>query len=235
MNRVLYFSCTNQSEKIAMHFANALQYPFHDLTSYRGRNNFDYENAYEIVVLCFPVHSQNIPEAVTFILRNLKAKYIMLIATYGKMGIGNVLLDAQKLTPSQVIGGALIPTQHSYKDNGSFMDYNLLEPLIMKLKNKNYTEIQLIKNKKNIFANFIPLKRSQWSVKITKKESCISCQICRDVCPMGAIDKGVIDNNCIRCLRCVMQCPEKALAVKITLPLKKYLKKDKVKDLKIFI
>lgn len=235
MNKVLYFSCTKQSESIALYLANVLNYEVLDLTFPKERNNFAYETIYQTIILCFPIHSQNIPDAVKYILKHLKTKYIMILATHGKMGTGNVLLDAQKLTSAKVIGAALIPARHSYKDNGSFTDFILLEPLILKLKKQDYTEIKLLNQSKNVFADILPLKRSQWGVKIIKKETCTSCHICQDICPMEAIDQGIVNGKCIRCLSCVMYCPEEALAVKISLPLKNYLKKDRVKELKIFI
>ena len=50
-------------------------------------------------------------------------------------------------------------------------------------------------------------------VKPKTKDSCISCKLCAEVCPMGAIsleDVRIYQNICIKCGACVKKCPVEA-------------------------
>ena len=50
--------------------------------------------------------------------------------------------------------------------------------------------------------------------KIVKK--CSFCSLCEEICPTNAIDikKGLVDEKrCIRCLSCVLNCPEDILKI----------------------
>ena len=51
----------------------------------------------DTAIVVFPVYCQNIPKPVKRFLKGLEAKYVALIATYGKISYGNVLYEAQKL------------------------------------------------------------------------------------------------------------------------------------------
>jgi polyferredoxin len=56
--------------------------------------------------------------------------------------------------------------------------------------------------------------------KITFNESCLQCGICEKICPTRAIDGThmTIDSaECIECLRCLYECPHKALTYTITI------------------
>ncbi|OPY31132.1 MAG: Ferredoxin [Methanomassiliicoccales archaeon PtaU1.Bin124] len=48
-----------------------------------------------------------------------------------------------------------------------------------------------------------------------KKEECVGCGACEDVCPNGAIKVGEIavinEADCVDCGACVDECPNKAL------------------------
>ena len=55
-----------------------------------------------------------------------------------------------------------------------------------------------------------------------------------DLSDLDHIVNGVIDKTCIRCLRCVFECPTKALDVKYTYPLRKYLETEKINELIIY-
>jgi polyferredoxin/ferredoxin len=55
--------------------------------------------------------------------------------------------------------------------------------------------------------------------KITFTESCPQCNICEKICPTGAIDDTnmTIDSaECIECLRCLYECPHKAITYTIS-------------------
>ena len=53
--------------------------------------------AADTAVVAFPVYCQNIPQPVVDFLKLLNAKYVALLATYGRISYGRVLYEAQKL------------------------------------------------------------------------------------------------------------------------------------------
>lgn len=234
MNLVICFSPTGGTKKIANYSANHLNFDLVDLTSFKASNNFNYQTEYDYLVLCFPVYSQNIPEPVKDIIKKLKAKYYIVIATYGKMHMGNVLWEVKRLLQGTLIGAAYVPTKHTYKEGAFFQDYQQLNPLLSRAIKKETKQVEIPKIRKNPFADFFPNVRSRFAVKIKRNASCNQCNNCNCVCPLAAINFGLNRKNCIRCLSCVYNCPNKALEVKYSFFLKTYLKKDKLIDLIIY-
>ncbi len=220
MNAVLFYSNTEQSKSVASFFANQLGYPLIDMETGYAKN-------YQNLVLVFPVHCQNIPAIVKDFLKNITVTYLTVIATYGKMCCGNVLYEIQQKYQKNMIAGAYIPTKHSYiEEDDAFCDFDKLLPLVEKIKNPSF--IQFPKLYKNPLADVFPSLRSRIGLQIYKKESCDGCNACQKHCSFQAIKAGVTNPMCIRCLRCVAICPQKALEVKIGWPLKLYLRKKKV-------
>ena len=227
MNAVVFYSNTGESQRIAKYFADKLGYVFTDMeTSGVGR--------YQNLVLVFPVHCQNIPSPVKTFLKTITVKNLTVIATYGKMCPGNVLYEVQKNYQKNMVVGAYIPTKHAYlSDDTSFEDFDKLDVIIDKIKEPSYVKIPPIY--KNPLADIFPKWRSQMGLKIRKNSDCNGCNICGRGCALGAIKVGKTNGKCIRCLKCVENCPNKALQVKLRLPLRLYLRKKKSNRVIIYI
>ncbi len=176
----------------------------------------------EVVAVVFPVYCQNIPKPVKQFLKKLKAKYIALIATYGKISYGNVLYEARKFLHGEIIAGAYIPMGHTFLDGDHAFDEKCLLPIVQRIKAPQKAVIP--RTRKNPLSNIFPGLRSRIGVKITKGDRCNSCGLCESSCPMGAIRNNRIHWQCIRCLHCVTICPQKALQYKNRWILNKYLK-----------
>ena len=227
MNAVVFYSNTGQSESVARYLAKQLCYPIIDIEK-SGR---DY---YKNLVLVFPVHCQNIPYIVKAFLQTSKIEYLTVIATYGKMFHGNVLYEIQQKYHKNIVAGAYIPAKHAYIDNdGVFCDFDRLMPIVEKVKNPS--KIVIPESYKNPFANLFPRLRSRLGLKIYKNSKCNSCGACTEHCSFKAIKSGVIGSKCIRCLKCVDICPRHALRIKIGLPLKLYLRKEKVNEIILYV
>lgn len=176
----------------------------------------------DTAVVVFPVYCQNIPEPVKRFLKGLEAKYVVLIATYGKISYGNVLYEAQRLLRGQVIAGAYIPIGHTFLNGDHKFDATQLLPIVQRIKTPQ--QVAIPKTAKNPLANIFPGFRSRIGVKISKGDNCDNCGLCERSCPVGAIRGGRIHWQCIRCLRCVTNCPQKALQYKNSQILDAYLK-----------
>lgn len=227
MNAVIFYSNTGHSKKVATYFANQLGYPLLDIETKCAEH-------YRDLVLVFPVHCQNIPDIVKAFLKNISANNLTVIATYGKMCCGNVLYEIQRNYQKNIVAAAYIPTKHSYINNDDlFCDFDKLKPIVEKIKEPSY--IKLPKLYKNPLANIFPKLRSRLGLTIQKSASCSGCNLCTERCSFGAIKSGVINDRCIRCLRCVESCPRQALKIRLSLPLKLYLRKKKTNNFIIYI
>ena len=177
----------------------------------------------ETAVVVFPVYCQNIPKPVKTFLKTLQAKHVVLITTYGKISWGNVLYEARKLVSGQVIAGACIPMGHTFLNGDHEFDRQILLPIVQRIHAPK--EARIPRTRKNPLANLFPALRSRVGVKITKGEGCDGCGLCEKNCPMGTIRKGRIHAACIRCMRCVTNCPNRALQYKNSPILDWYLKR----------
>ena len=239
-NAVCYYSETGETKRIAEYFAKETGYTLTDITENgiaktkaKETETFYYDN----LVLCFPVHCQNIPGLVRDFLSVSKIKNLTVIATYGKMNHGNVLYEVRKKYRKNIkiiVAAAYVPTKHSYINGDKpFNDFGVLKPVAQKIKNPS--EVFLTKLKKNPLANLFPKRRSRIGIKIYKNDDCNSCGLCESSCNYAAIKNGVTNNKCIRCLKCVKICPESAIGFKPDFFMKKYLEKKKLTDTIIYI
>lgn len=225
MNAVAYYSSTGQSLSVARYLSGEL-----DLELFEIRDLSDC--CIENLVLVFPVYCQNIPYTVRKFLQSARIKNLTAIATYGRMCCGNVLYEIQQKYHDNIVAAAYIPTKHSYLDEETFSDFESLGQLIQKIKAPK--RITLPKLYKNPLADLFPGLRGRLGIKILRSQSCTGCGICTENCDFGAIQRGVTNRKCIRCLKCVTNCPKKALSFKTRLPLRLYLKKEKIDETIIY-
>ena len=133
-----------------------------------------------------------------------------------------------------IVAGAYIPTKHSYIDNDDvFCAFDKLKPIVEKVKEPSY--IKIPKLYKNPLADVFPKLRSRLGLTIQRSADCGGCNLCAERCSFGAIQSGITNRKCIRCLKCVEACPRQALKIKLGLPLKLYLRKKKANELIIYI
>lgn len=175
----------------------------------------------DCAIILFPVYCQNIPYIVKKFLKILDAESVVLIATYGKISCGNVLFEAVRYVNCKVIAGAYVPIGHTFLRGDFVFDKSALYPILERVVKKEAVSIP--KRRKNVLSNFFPGWRSRVGVKIYRLQSCSSCNICGENCPVGAIDRGKINHKCIRCMRCVANCPNGALKFKNSKILQSYL------------
>ena len=228
MTEVYYFSGSGHSFAVAKDISKQLRCEIAEIGGKNERRSMG-----ETTIVVFPVYCQNIPGPVKVFLQKIPSKYIVLIATYGKISYGNVLYEAQKLVRGEVIAGAYIPTGHTFLNGGYFFDAAVLPPIAERIKSPQ--EVHIPKTCKNPLSNIFPAFRSRIGVKIIKNNHCSNCGICEKNCPAEAIKNGKINSKCIRCLRCVTNCPQKALQHKNRQILKKYLKSHYKEEVVLYL
>lgn len=217
MTEVYYFSGSGHSLAVAKAISQQLSC---EITEIGGKNG--QASAGETTVVVFPVYCQNIPGPIKVFLQNTTSKYIVLIATYGRISYGNVLYEAQKLVCGEVIAGACIPTGHTFLSGDYSFDASVLPPIAQRIRSPQRAHMPAAR--KNPLSDIFPAFRSRAGVKITKNAGCDNCGICEKSCPAEAIKNGRINSGCIRCLRCITNCPQHALHFECRGLLKKYLR-----------
>lgn len=218
MNEVWYFSAAGHSRKVALFFAKALKVPLKEIDPGAQPGG-------DAAVVVFPVYCQNIPEPVKAFLPRLQAGRVVLVATYGRMGYGNVLWEGARLLTGQVIGAAFVPSGHTYRKEEVPIDFDALRPHLSCMEKTK--PVSIPKLKKWWLGDCFPKLRGKLSVRLRKNERCTGCGLCSVRCPMGTMQDGTPGNNCIRCLRCVYECPEKALTFVCHPVLRWYLHKPR--------
>ncbi len=224
MNAVIYCSCTGHSKAVAEILAARLEYALVDYTAATE----DYSTA----VIVFPVHCQSYPTFLKNFFKSRKAKRVALIATYGRADAGNAIFEAAKLVGGAVVAAAYIPVGHCYLSDG-YAPTELPQKLIEKISDP--APVKIPKRGKTPFAGFLPSLRSRFLVRIKRSEKCVGCNICGNVCPVGAIEKGKPNAKCVRCLKCVVSCPEGALDFKKARVLTRYLEKANFNETIIYL
>ncbi len=208
MNAVIYYSNTGESKKIAQYVSTQLGYPLVDMLSLTG---FSFDK----LVVVFPVHCQNIPAEIAPVLKRIKSDHTVVLATYGKMAFGNVLRQCQKRYAWRMVGGAYIPTRHSYLPaDRPFAQWEKLDFVRRCLLSDR--EVIFPRRFQNPLSNILPGLRSRLGVKIVRGVNCTGCGLCEAVCT---------NRKCIRCLKCVNACPAGALSVRLNPFMALYLKK----------
>lgn len=228
MIKVYYFSGSGHSFAVAKYISQQLKCEISEIGSKEERMSTE-----KTAVVVFPVYCQNIPKPVKIFLQNLTSKYVVLIATYGKISYGNVLYEAQKLVSGEVISGAYIPMGHTFLSGDYSFDTDIFSPIIERIESPQ--RVHIPKTRKNPLSNIFPGFRSRISVEITKNKGCNNCGMCENNCPVGAFKNGRINSKCIRCLRCVTSCPQQALQYKNRRILKNYLESHYKDEIVIYL
>ena len=236
MNGIIYYSNTNQSKAVAEYCKNELAWDIYDLNQPKQTEEA-LLTSFEKVILIFPIYCQNIPDIVKSFLKKLNARYLTVIATYGKMCYGRVLYEVQKIyTSGDIVAAAYIPMKHSYLCEDTKNDFSKLFLLLQKVLKNQPEPIIIKKTYKNLFANLAKDMRSRIILKITfEKSKCTNCRKCESECLFNGIKNGKTNKKCIRCLKCVTNCPSGALSFRKSLPLRIYLKKKPVDKFVLYI
>ena len=219
MITVIYFTGSGHSQAVAEWMADKLSCK---ATAQESLGN-PVENVTTVVV--FPVYCQNVPPPVVAFLKQLRAPHVGLIATYGGFSHGNVLWEAQRILGERVIFGAYLPTGHSCLGEPATFDTIALEPLLQRCESPSAAIMP--RTPKNPLADLAPAWRSRTGIRMMRTETCDGCGLCTRLCPMGAMRNGISSRKCIRCLRCVSNCPRQALIIKNTLPMRLYFQKPR--------
>ncbi|MBD3254643.1 MAG: 4Fe-4S ferredoxin [Candidatus Lokiarchaeota archaeon] len=239
---IIYFSATGNTAKIAQTVHQELakisevkKIEMHDITSFAQRKKSIPIQEYDLIFFGFPIYAWKAPLVARDWLKTLDGKgtHCSVFFTYGGINVGVSHYDIKKILETQhfkLVSTAEILASHTFNLCG----WNLLESrpnnadiglakeyalkTYQKIK-KGHPETVIFENPKysqEIIAKIE--KNPKRAVKVPSRNSveCSMCKECEIMCPTDAMDaeKGYVDRKkCIRCLKCVVNCPDQVLKV----------------------
>lgn len=236
MNGIIYYSNTNQSRTVAAYLSDLTGWTLYDLGCHAQAKRAA-SIAFERVVLVFPVHCQRVPDAIADCLRELRAKKLGVVATYGKMCHGNVLYEIQKkYLAGDIVAGAYVPMQHAYLPASEPTDLEVLRELAAKITEPVPSPVHIPRAYKNPLADLFPKARSRMGVSVRiNPERCAKCGKCERECTEGGVMDGRFTSKCIRCLKCAVNCPAGAIVHRNRLPMRLYLEKKPKEQAEVYL
>ena len=228
--KILYFTSTGNSLYVAQQIGGEL------LSIPQLEKSKTYEIKDEVVGIIIPCYMGGVPGLVESYLKKAKiqADYVFTILTYGKMAMSGLhqlekILNTIDVTPNysneilmvdNYLPGFKIEDQVKLLPKKNIEGQ--LEKIIKDIKDRKQKLI-----KKNVVSNTISTllssiahtNKATTSMKTRDKgftvtDKCISCGICKEVCPVGNIEmngKPEFKHNCEFCLGCINNCPKQAI------------------------
>ena len=227
---IYYFSATGNSLKAAMDITS--QYKDSELIKITQNEKIKYTDS-KIIGFVFPVYAGTLPDIVRSFLINFefrKETYIFTVCTYyGYKGTAFSVVN-------QILKnkGAYLNYSNSIYSVGScLMEYEVSEKKRISILKQSDEKIKTIvsdianqqdrkspkycKLSENIHRKLFKMFFGNAYRKFTLEDSCISCGICKKVCPVNNISnvdkKPQWGQNCIACHAFVQWCPKNAITL----------------------
>lgn len=231
-NVIFFFSGTGNSFDITLRIAEQIDNT--DIVNIASIKNIPSLKNYKRIGLIFPVYGFTMPNIVTKFISTLPGNinaYYFCIVTLGGLGLGaeyriyeafnrkNIELDyiTHIYMPENYIITSMVTADKilnkTLKDSVKSVK-RIANDLINFAKNKS---------KKSIFYNIVKKisqeETKQWPLRAKEKfninDNCIKCKKCIKICPVGNIkminEKIVFDEHCECCLACMHSCPKEAI------------------------
>jgi formate hydrogenlyase subunit 6/NADH:ubiquinone oxidoreductase subunit I len=221
-NLVFYFSGTGNSLKVA----KALSQELGNAEIVSMAKPYNLTKQCETIGFVYPTYFGGLPKVVYEFVTRLniednKNAYFYSIATCGGFTL-NCLPQLDELLKKHGVklnyGGkikmfandVLMYDMSTKIDKITKNSDKKLVPILRSIKNRETNKI-----KKSILYRDSYKDVSNFVRDYNVNENCISCGICREVCPMRNIEmannKPQFGNNCEACLACIQYCPQKAI------------------------
>jgi len=232
-NVVFYFSGTGNSLMVAKDIAKEMQNC--EIRSMSNNKNCGLQAGYETIGFVFPTYFRGEPNIVHEFISRLNLKnnpdsYYYAVTTCGKYE-GNALIHIKHLLKRKNIA------LHFAKKLDMFSNYVIayeMRDIVEKETEQSEKELaNIIHSIKNREINKLPVTELLQEViyrifikyvhnmdkNYNISNDCISCGICKKVCPVDNIDfddnnRPYFKHHCEQCLSCIQYCPNKAINYK---------------------
>jgi ferredoxin/flavodoxin len=231
-NRIYFFTGTGNSLKVAEAIASAL--PDSEVVAIRKGTETDVSQHFERIGFVFPVYFWGLPVMVADFLRNLRfarqnSTYFFAVATYGGIP-GNAIRQANALLLEKGFhlnygaGVKMFQNAVTYYDMRKDVDGITRESdqkmlsIAAEVENKAANRIARV-NPLISVAHLYSMRRVHTTdLGFSVSADCISCGICRNVCPAKNITledgRPQFHHQCESCLACIQHCPRRAINYK---------------------
>lgn len=236
----LYFSATGTTEKIVSRIAAKFKECLNQesalsafsFTSPEARADSKSYSAEDIVIVGVPVYAGRVPNVLLSYLEGLEGNGAVAIAVvlYGNRNYDDALAELINILCHKnflIAGAGAFIGEHSFSatlaknrpDSGDYIYADELAKKVAEKINGSYL-LEPIEAKgsyppgpyyvpRDHEGNPVDIRR----VKPKTSSSCINCNICASVCPMGSINQDMpaeIPGICIKCGACIKKCPVQA-------------------------
>ena len=234
----MYFSATGTTKKvvelIASTIGGALNSTFDtiDFTLPKVREEKITFKKEDIVVFGTPVYAGRVPNVLLKFIKSIEGNEARAIpiVLFGNRNYDDALIELRNLLEEDgfhtIAAGAFVG-EHSFSytlaaGRPDAEDLNIAstfgEQIGKMIRDNSESSPIAVKGMTPIRGYYQPRDRKGTAIDIRKvkpktKDNCISCSICAEVCPMGAIsyeDIRVFQNICIKCGACIKKCPVEA-------------------------
>ncbi|MBC3887416.1 ferredoxin [Acetobacterium paludosum] len=236
--KLVYFSPTGTTKAVVEGVAqgiDAIEVERIDLTKPESRLKPLHTGKDELLIIGVPVYMGRVPEVIREWLQSIKAKKtpVVCIIVYGNRVYDDALLELTEILVADgclpIASGAFIG-EHSFSSveipiaagRPNIQDLSQAEAFGCKINEKLAAILSVDEiGKLNVPGEF-PFRGATklWNVDfIAVGSDCNQCQICAEVCPVGAISKEnsrqIDQEKCITCCACIKKCPLHARTIKL--------------------
>ena len=237
---IFFFSATGNTKAVAEFIAEELKQhevkvEFHDITSFSSREQEYFLEGYDGVLFGFPVYAWRAPSPMRTWLANLEGKEARCATffTYGGISMGAAHHDTISILKEsgfKVLGSLEVISSHTFNlagwgilenrpnESDKRLARSFAKQILIKFEDEGVKELDL--GPSEISEKVLKRldKTSKKGVPLPKKktETCSMCMTCEEVCPTKAMDAEVgipQDDQCIRCLCCLVNCPDDVIDI----------------------
>jgi flavodoxin/NAD-dependent dihydropyrimidine dehydrogenase PreA subunit len=236
--KLVYFSPTGTTKAVVQGISrgiNQRSVEIIDITKPDARKKSLQTSENELLLIAVPVYMGRVPALLMEWLQAIKSQKtpVVCVVVYGNRVYNDALLELKNIMTNcgcKQIACAAYIGEHSYSSSKTPIavarpdvgDLNHAELFGRKINEKllSISSVDCISNI-NVPGNF-PYGgiTKLWSMDfIAISSECKQCEICAELCPVGAIDSkysNLIDKEkCITCCACIKNCPQNARSIKI--------------------
>ncbi|MBK5245990.1 MAG: EFR1 family ferrodoxin [Peptostreptococcaceae bacterium] len=237
----LYFSGTGTTRKVVLYLVESLTAKIEepveriniDFSLPEARIQSPCFTEKDLVIVGIPVYAGRVPNILLKYLNSVKGNGAQAVAVvlYGNRNFDDSLIELTDILSNNsfkvVAAGAFIG-EHSFskilaqgrpdKDDMKEVE-NFARDIYGKINRSTYFHELLVSGQKPYRNYYQPKDRLDNSFDFrvisphTKKDVCIDCKNCAEICPVGSIsydDTSVMNGICIKCCACIKGCPVEA-------------------------
>lgn len=236
---LIYFSPTGNTKRVCQRIAVAIaaqlnfEVKLHDFTSPLKRKFYPRINEGDVLIFGSPVYAGRVPNLMVPYIKGFGfngAKSVAIV-TFGNRHYDDALIelcDLLKSSGASLIGAAAFVGEHSFSrklaaGRPNYFDLEQAEEFAQKVLDNLCSgggEVDIVLGGSGAtvslykphyqpkFADGTPIDLRK--IKPKTSSACVSCKLCVELCPMGAINfhfPSEVEGVCIKCCACVKRCP----------------------------